>query len=328
MSIAVATTRVRSPRRSKAFSRRSCASGDPPGDPEPGTLSTFQSLMLASIVDHGAARLGSLADTLGTTDATASRTVDVLELHGLADAPAGHGRRARGDRRRDCVRARRGQAAPAAARATRRAGARRSLARRGASGRCGARRAAAPARPRLSGSRRLRRSSRCPRRGGAPGGRPRRFCSIGRAHLLVDEILVDGPRDRAEDAERDGARRLPRQPGEREGETGVVAARIVAEEPSDRGVDDLERPVGPHADALLAPADLLARAEVEAVVLLVADDVERAVVVDVAVLEDLDERGAAVRGGRPAAPRPSPACRCRSHARRTSPRRRSRSTTG
>ncbi len=53
-------------------------------DPEPGELSTFQTLMLASIVDHGAARLGSLADALGTTDATASRTVDVLELHGFA----------------------------------------------------------------------------------------------------------------------------------------------------------------------------------------------------------------------------------------------------
>ena len=29
-------------------------------------------------------RLGSLAESLGTTDATASRTVDVLEGHGLA----------------------------------------------------------------------------------------------------------------------------------------------------------------------------------------------------------------------------------------------------
>jgi len=53
-------------------------------DPEPGELSTFQSLTLASIVDLGATRLGSLADALGTTDATASRTVDVLELHGFA----------------------------------------------------------------------------------------------------------------------------------------------------------------------------------------------------------------------------------------------------
>ncbi len=53
-------------------------------DPEPGELSTFQSLALAAIVDLGAVRLGSLADALGTTDATASRTVDVLELHGFA----------------------------------------------------------------------------------------------------------------------------------------------------------------------------------------------------------------------------------------------------
>ena len=56
----------------------------PARDPEPGDLSTFQSLALASIVDLGALRLGSLADALGTTDATASRTVDVLELHGFA----------------------------------------------------------------------------------------------------------------------------------------------------------------------------------------------------------------------------------------------------
>jgi DNA-binding MarR family transcriptional regulator len=63
-------------------------------DPEPGDLSTFQSLALASIVDVGAVRLGSLADALGTTDATASRTVDVLELHGFASRrpDAGDGR--------------------------------------------------------------------------------------------------------------------------------------------------------------------------------------------------------------------------------------------
>jgi DNA-binding MarR family transcriptional regulator len=53
-------------------------------DPEPGELSTFQAVALATIVDRGSMRLGSLAETLGTTDATASRTVDVLEHHGLA----------------------------------------------------------------------------------------------------------------------------------------------------------------------------------------------------------------------------------------------------
>ena len=59
-------------------------------DPEPGSLSTFQWLTLARLVDHGPVRLGSLAEVVGTTDATASRTVDVLETHGLAqrtDAP-------------------------------------------------------------------------------------------------------------------------------------------------------------------------------------------------------------------------------------------------
>ena len=53
-------------------------------DPEPGDLSTFQTVALGTIVDRGSMRLGSLAETLGTTDATASRTVDVLEGHGLA----------------------------------------------------------------------------------------------------------------------------------------------------------------------------------------------------------------------------------------------------
>ena len=55
------------------------------GDPEPGSLSTFQWLTLARLVDQGPVRLGSLADALGTTDATASRTVDVLEASGLAE---------------------------------------------------------------------------------------------------------------------------------------------------------------------------------------------------------------------------------------------------
>lgn len=54
-------------------------------DPEPGELSTFQAVALATIVDRGSMRLGLLAETLGTTDATASRTVDVLEGHGLAE---------------------------------------------------------------------------------------------------------------------------------------------------------------------------------------------------------------------------------------------------
>lgn len=58
--------------------------GRPGRDPEPRELSTFQGLALTAVVDLGAMRLGSLADSLGTTDATASRTVDVLELHGLA----------------------------------------------------------------------------------------------------------------------------------------------------------------------------------------------------------------------------------------------------
>lgn len=55
------------------------------GDPEPASLSTFQWLTLARLVDQGPVRLGSLADALGTTDATASRTVDVLQASALAE---------------------------------------------------------------------------------------------------------------------------------------------------------------------------------------------------------------------------------------------------
>ena len=57
----------------------------PSGDPEPGTLSTFQSMALMALADNGPVRLGFLADALGTTDATTSRNVDVLERHGLAE---------------------------------------------------------------------------------------------------------------------------------------------------------------------------------------------------------------------------------------------------
>jgi DNA-binding MarR family transcriptional regulator len=57
----------------------------PAGDPEPGTLSTFQSMALRALADSGPARLGSLADALGTTDATTSRNVDVLERQGLVE---------------------------------------------------------------------------------------------------------------------------------------------------------------------------------------------------------------------------------------------------
>lgn len=58
--------------------------GRPGRDGEPDELSTVQALTLAAVVDHEAVRLGALADALGTTDATASRTVDALELRGLA----------------------------------------------------------------------------------------------------------------------------------------------------------------------------------------------------------------------------------------------------
>jgi DNA-binding MarR family transcriptional regulator len=53
------------------------------GGPEPRQLTTIQGLALYAVVDCGSLRLGALADLLGTTDATASRTVDALERLGL-----------------------------------------------------------------------------------------------------------------------------------------------------------------------------------------------------------------------------------------------------
>ncbi len=51
--------------------------------PEPRQLTTIQALTLVTLADGGPLRLGALADALGTTDATASRTVDALEAPGF-----------------------------------------------------------------------------------------------------------------------------------------------------------------------------------------------------------------------------------------------------
>jgi DNA-binding MarR family transcriptional regulator len=47
--------------------------------PEPRQLTTTQALALLTVADEGRLRLGALADRIATTDATASRAVDVLE---------------------------------------------------------------------------------------------------------------------------------------------------------------------------------------------------------------------------------------------------------
>lgn len=83
------------------------------GDDEPSPLSAFQGIVLSVLVDAGPLRLGALAEELRTTDATASRTIDVLVAHGLAErrddpgdrrgvlvAATGEGRRAVHRRRR------------------------------------------------------------------------------------------------------------------------------------------------------------------------------------------------------------------------------------
>ena len=52
--------------------------------PEPRQLTTTQALALLSLADEGPLRLGALADRIATTDATASRAVDVLEAAAFA----------------------------------------------------------------------------------------------------------------------------------------------------------------------------------------------------------------------------------------------------
>ena len=71
------------------------------------------------------------------------------------------------------------------------------------------------------------------------------------------------------------------------------------EQASRSSVDDLGRPVPSLAHTAVAEDDWLAVPQVDAVLLLLPDEVEGAVVVDVAVLEDLDERRTAVRGRGP-----------------------------
>jgi DNA-binding MarR family transcriptional regulator len=54
--------------------------GEPPGS----QLTSTQSLALRTLVDAGSLRLGALARSMQTTDATATRAVDALEAAGYA----------------------------------------------------------------------------------------------------------------------------------------------------------------------------------------------------------------------------------------------------
>jgi DNA-binding MarR family transcriptional regulator len=54
-----------------------------PGDADEPALASTQRHALAIAVDGSPLRLGALAERIGTTDATASRTVDALEALGL-----------------------------------------------------------------------------------------------------------------------------------------------------------------------------------------------------------------------------------------------------
>jgi DNA-binding MarR family transcriptional regulator len=83
------------------------------GFTETVAITPTQRVALFALVDHGALRLGALADAIATTDATATRTVQALERLGLVerepDPADGRGIRvaATAEGRRLVVRARR-----------------------------------------------------------------------------------------------------------------------------------------------------------------------------------------------------------------------------
>jgi DNA-binding MarR family transcriptional regulator len=53
------------------------------GEMEPSPLTTTQHIALVHVVDDGPLRLRALAERIGTTAATATRSTDALEGHGL-----------------------------------------------------------------------------------------------------------------------------------------------------------------------------------------------------------------------------------------------------
>ena len=55
------------------------------GEIEPSGFTTTQQLALAAVVDTGPLRLRELAEAIGTTKATATRSTDVLEAAGLVE---------------------------------------------------------------------------------------------------------------------------------------------------------------------------------------------------------------------------------------------------
>src|SRR5437588_8390448 len=116
--------------------------------------------------------------------------------------------------------------------------------------------------------------------------------------LLRHLLVVDRAVDVAEDADRDGADRRPGQPRQRERKARLGVVRVVDDEAALGRVSDLGRSIGPLTHALRrflgAERDRLPVLEIDPVRLDLAHEVEGSVVVDVAVLEDLDERRAAV----------------------------------
>ena len=118
--------------------------------------------------------------------------------------------------------------------------------------------------------------------------------------LTLEQVVVHGLLDVTEHSDGRHADGRQRQPAEREGQARLGVVLVVDEQrvlPHLVDRDDLGGAVLADAHAALtvgAEAHGLAVPEVDAVLLGVAHRLERVVVVDVAVLEDLDERRAAV----------------------------------
>ena len=156
--------------------------------------------------------------------------------------------------------------------------------------------------------------------------------------LLADAGAVVRPLDGAEDADRASAsgRRVDSRAraNARLGSSRWASWTRMASSPDVGHLDDAQLPVGAHHHAPVAvgaEADRLAVHERDQHLLaaLPAGDVlERAVVEDVAVLEDLDERRAAVGVRRPGTSRSCACGRGRGCGRRTWPRRRARPPAG
>src|SRR6266487_1939553 len=159
--------------------------------------------------------------------------------------------------------------------------------------------------PSASGRRTQRRRKGEPLdRPGVAGLEERRYVALlfgaRRRELLGHQVVVDRALDVSEDPDRGRIHGGLGQAAKRERRTRLDVVCVMDEQLRlVRYIDDLHAAIPTLPDApliLLTEPNRLPVLEVDPVRLVLADEVERAVVVDVAVLEDLDERAPAMRG--------------------------------